>query len=110
MRYLIDFYSERVEHSIYALPKMLAVRFVALAERMETYGPNLGEPHTNAMGEGLFELRLKSPEGIARVFYCAVVDRRIVMLHCFVKKAQQTPRKELEIARKRLQEIKSGNV
>jgi phage-related protein len=44
------------------------------------------------------------------VFYCAVVGRRIVMLHCFVKKTQQTPRKELEIARKRLQEAKSGNV
>ncbi|PVX71268.1 type II toxin-antitoxin system RelE/ParE family toxin [Paraburkholderia unamae] len=52
MGYRIDFYSERVERSIYALPKMLAVRFVALAERMEQHGPNLGEPHTKAMGDG----------------------------------------------------------
>lgn len=110
MGYRIDFYSERVERSIYALPKKLAVRFVALAERMEQHGPNLGEPHTKAMGDGLYELRLKGAEGIARVFYCAIVDRRVVMLHCFVKKPQQTPHKELEIARKRHQEVKSGNL
>ncbi|MEM5421380.1 type II toxin-antitoxin system RelE/ParE family toxin [Paraburkholderia ferrariae] len=62
------------------------------------------------MGDGLFELRLKGAEGIARVFYCAIVDRRVVMLHCFVKKTQQTPHKELEIARKRHPEVKSGNL
>jgi phage-related protein len=110
MRYEIDFYSDRVERSIAALPKMLAVRFIALAERMEQHGPNLGEPHTKSLGGGLFELRLKSAEGIARVFYCAIVDRRIMMLHCFVKKTQQIPSKKLEIARKRLLEMKNGNV
>ncbi|WP_415774338.1 type II toxin-antitoxin system RelE/ParE family toxin [Paraburkholderia sp. J7] len=89
---------------------MLAVRFVSLAERMEQHGPNLGEPHTKAMGDGLFELRLKAAEGLARVFYCAIVDRRVVMLRCYVKKTQQTPHKELEIARKRHREVRSGNL
>jgi phage-related protein len=92
------------------LPKTLLARFFALADRMEVYGPNLGEPHTKAMGDGLFEMRLKGAEGIARVFYCAIVDRRIVMLHAFVKKTQATPQNELQIARKRLQEIKNGNL
>lgn len=36
---------------------------------MEIYGANLGEPHTKAFGDGLFELRLKGAEGIARVFW-----------------------------------------
>ena len=72
---------------------------------MEVYGPDLGMPHTRAMGEGLFELRLKAPEGIARVFYCTIVSRRIVMLHQFVKKSNKTPRRELDIARKRMREI-----
>jgi phage-related protein len=73
---------------------------------MEQHGPNLGEPHTRYMGGGLFEMRLKGAEGIARVFYCSIVDHRIVMLHWFLKKSQQTPRNELEVARKRLLEIK----
>jgi phage-related protein len=62
-------------------------------------------PHTRAMGGGLFELRIKAAEGIAQVFYCTVVDRRIVFLHQFVKKTERTPPKELEIARRRMKEV-----
>jgi phage-related protein len=72
---------------------------------MEEYGPDLGMPHTRSMGGGLFELRIKAAEGIARVFYCTVVDRRIVILHQFVKKSEKTPPKELEVARRRMKEV-----
>jgi len=58
------------------------------------------------MGDGLFELRLKAAEGIARVFYCTLVGRRIVILHQFVKKTDKTPQRELEVARRRLKEVK----
>lgn len=75
---------------------------------METYGPDLGMPHTRAMGEGLFELRLKAAEGIVRVFYCTLIDRRIIMLHQFIKKSEKTPRKELEIAKRRMKEVKDA--
>lgn len=51
---------------------------------------------------------LESEEGIARVLYCTVAGQRIVMLHQFVKKTDKTPRKELEIARKRVKEVKDG--
>lgn len=72
-------------------------------------GANLGEPHTRAMGDGLFELRLKGPEGIARVFYCTLVGKRIVMLHSFVKKTQKTPARELRTAQARMKEIKNAH-
>lgn len=52
-----------------------------------------------------FELRLKDADGIARVFYCVVSGRRIVMLHSFIKKTQATPKRELEIARRRKKEM-----
>jgi phage-related protein len=81
-------------------------RFIRYAERMEVYGPDLGMSHTRAMGDGLFELRLKGPEGIARVFYCTLSGRRVMMLHHFVKKTQKTPTKEIDIARKRMKEVK----
>jgi phage-related protein len=72
---------------------------------MIEFGPNLGMPHTRAMGEGLFELRVKGQAGIAKVFYCTVVQQRMVMLHAFIKKSQQTPKRELETAKRRLQEV-----
>jgi phage-related protein len=52
-------------------------------------------------------LRLKGAEGIARVFYCTLIGRQIVMLHCFVKKSQKTPIKERKIAEKRMKELQS---
>jgi phage-related protein len=75
---------------------------------MQIYGPDFGMPHTRAMGHGLFELRLKAAEGAARVFYCTIVDRQIVMLHQFVKKTERTPAKELAIARRRMKELTNG--
>ena len=72
---------------------------------MEVYGPDLGMPHTRAMGEGLFELRLKAKEGIARVFYCTVIGREIVVLHQFINKSAKTPPRELTVARRRMKEI-----
>lgn len=83
-------------------------RYLRYSDRMEVYGPDLGMPHTRAMGEGLFELRIKAPEGIARVFYCTMVGKKIVILHLFIKKTDKTPSKELEIARRRLKEVKNA--
>jgi phage-related protein len=61
------------------------------------------------MGEGLFELRLKALEGIARVFYCTMTGKKIVMLHQFTKKTDKTPPRELAIARRRLKEVKDAH-
>jgi phage-related protein len=104
----VSFYSQRVEDDVLALPVGLVARFLRYAERMEAFGPDLGMPHTRAMGGGLLELRLKAAEGIARVFYCMVVDRRIVVLHHFVKKTAKTPPRELQIARRRMKDVSHG--
>ena len=88
------------------LPDTLQARYIGLTARMIEHEPNLGLPHTDSFGGGLFELRLKGSEGIARVFFCTMVEREIVMLHSFIKKTQKTPEKELKIAKARLKEWK----
>lgn len=106
--YSIHYYSEAVEQSILMLPDTLAARYIVLTRRMVLMGPNLGEPHSKALGAGLFELRLKGAEGIARVFYCTQVGRRIHMLHGFVKKTQKAPKADLALALARMKEVKDG--
>ena len=106
MTYKISYYSIAVQQDIRKLPETLIARYFALTDRMVTHGANLGAPHTQPMGDGLFELRLKGTDGIARVFYCTLVGKRIVMLHCFVKKTQKTPKRELVLALQRLREVK----
>ena len=83
--------------------------YLRYADRMEVYGPDLGMPHTRAMGGGLFELRLKATEGIARVLYCTMIGKRIMILHQFTKKTKKTPPKELGIARRRMKEVKDAD-
>ena len=106
MTYSISYYSREVQEDIMSLPITLQARYVGLTERMIEYGPNLGLPHTDAMGGGLFELRLKGAEGIARVFFCTLVEKEIAMLHSYIKKSQKTPDKELKIAKLRMKEMK----
>src|SRR6266576_6270205 len=52
-------------------------------------------------GRGLFELRVKA----SRIFYCFKPGGVIVLLHGFIKKSQKTPRREMEIAQKRMEEV-----
>lgn len=106
MAYTISYYNEAVQAEIMNLPATLQARYIGLTARMAVYGANLGKPHTEAFGGGLFELRLKGAEGIARVFYCTLVGRRIVMLHSFIKKSQKTPANERRIAEERMKEVK----
>ena len=106
MIYSIAYYSHEVQEEIMGLPVTLQARYIGLTSRMIEYGPNLGLPHTNAFGGGLFELRIKGVEGIARVFFCTMVKQEIVMLHSFIKKTKKTPERELKVAKLRMKELK----
>jgi hypothetical protein len=106
MVYFITYYSQAVQVEIMNLPATLQARYIGLTDRMMEHGPHLGLPHTDAFGGGLFELRLKGIEGIARVFFCTMIGQEIVMLHSFIKKTQKTPDKELRIAKERMKELK----
>ncbi len=84
MDYTIEYFDEEVQERILELPDTLAARYVVLTRLITAIGPNLGPPHTDAFGDGLFELRL-------------------------IKKTQKTPPKEIELARKRMKEVKNAN-
>jgi len=68
----------------------------------------LGLPHTKAIDKGLFELRIKSKEGIARVFFCTKIGKKIIILHSYIKKSQKIPKRELKIAISRMNEVKDN--
>ncbi|MDP1633283.1 MAG: type II toxin-antitoxin system RelE/ParE family toxin [Gallionella sp.] len=108
MNWRIIYFSERVRSDVLALPSGIRADYLRLSELMEEHGADLRMPHSKAMGSGLFELRPKGPEGIGRVFYCTQVGQVIVVLHSFIKKTQKTPNNELEIAVRRLKEVKNA--
>jgi phage-related protein len=108
MDWRIIYFSERVRSDVLALPPGIRADYLRLSKLMEEHGADLRMPHSKAIGSGLFELRPKGPEGIGRVFYCTQVGQVIVVLHSFIKKTQKTPNNELEIAVRRLKEVKNA--
>jgi phage-related protein len=102
MSYSIDYFHARVKAEIENWPDGILADYARMVELLIEFGPNLRMPHSRPMGSGLFELRPHGREGMGRVFYCFVVGQRVVILHAFIKKTQDTPEKELKIARKRM--------
>jgi phage-related protein len=82
--------------------------YARLVELLIEHGPRLRLPHSRALGGGLFELRPRGRSGIGRAFYCFLHGGRIVVVHAFVKKTEQTPDRELALARRRAREVQSG--
>jgi len=107
MEWEITYYNEKVQKTIYKWPVGIRAFYARTTERMIVFGPNLGMPFTRSMGEDLFEIRVRGKEGIGRAFFCIAVERKIVILHAFIKKTNKTPRKELNIARERLSEVQN---
>ena len=69
------------------------------------FGWPVGMPLCRSLGGGLWEVRSSLPHGrITRVIFC-VSAGHMVLLHGFQKKTQQTPQPDLELARKRQNEI-----
>jgi len=70
MSWSIEYYSPKLEKEILKLPVSLLARYFHLTDLMLEFGSNLGMPHTKAIDDGLFELRVKGKEGIARAPDC----------------------------------------
>ncbi|MCG6537423.1 MAG: type II toxin-antitoxin system RelE/ParE family toxin, partial [Syntrophales bacterium LBB04] len=107
-KYTIEYFHSNVKNDIENWPDGILADYARLVELLLEFGSNLRLPHSRAMGDGLFELRPRGREGIGRALYCFVIGQRIVMLNAFIKKTQETPEKELRIARKRMKEVQNG--
>lgn len=108
MAFEIEYFHERVLAEVESWPVDILADYARLAELLAEHGPNLRLPHSRAFGDGLFELRPRGRSGIGRAFYCFLVGRRVVVPYAFVKKTQETPDRELKLARRRLKELQDG--
>lgn len=74
-----------------------------IAALLEELGPHhVREPHVKHLEDKLWEMRLTGRDGIARAIYFTALERRLIVVRAFVKKTQKTPRREIEIARRRM--------
>jgi len=72
------------------------------------YGWPLGMPLVDNLGKGLWEVRTKlSSSRISRVIFF-MDDNTMILVHGFIKKTQQTPKNELDLALERKREYESA--
>ena len=72
-------------------------------------GPELREPHSKHVEDGIFELRAKQGSDISRILYFFFVGKKAILTNGFVKKSAKTPRKEIELAKKYRSDYENSN-
>ncbi len=107
MTWIVSTLNDLVDAEIEALPADMRARLVRLSEIIEHHGlAALPRDAVDHLGDKLWELRIRGRTGISRALYVTASGQRVVILRVFVKKAQKTPQRELELARTRLRDLK----
>lgn len=97
---------ETVDAEIEALPNDQKAKFFWIVKLIQEHGlERVREPYVKHIESGLWEIRMKGRDGISRALYVVAKPKRVVVLKVFVKKTQKTPRKEIQQALKKAEEI-----
>jgi phage-related protein len=91
-----------VEDFIKSLDEHTQDKFIYKKELLEYFGPALRHPHTDSVGDSIFELRFRGSEGQVRVLFFFFHKKQIILLHGFVKKTRKTPAGDIKTAKKRM--------
>ena len=92
--------TEPVREFLLSLNRKMLAKVVREIELLSVNGPELREPYSKSMGDGIFELRAKVGTDITRVLYFFVVGRKIILTNGFVKKTDKTPKAQINLAKK----------
>ena len=98
-RYEVIFYEtpdgkQPAKEFLLSLPPKMRAKMLRTIEIVGENGPDLREPYSKCLEEGIFELRAKVGSDISRVLYFFYIGKRIVLTNGFVKKTQKTPKNE----------------
>ena len=97
------FHPEAYEE-IMALDDTMKGKALVALDKLESKGNELRPPHTDIIQEGLFELRAGKKD-ITRTFFAFAKGKKIYILRTFIKKTAKTPKSEILLSLKRLEEL-----
>jgi phage-related protein len=102
----VEVLNDTVRSELDALPLEIRARLIRLERLISQVGlETLREPHVKHLEGKLWEMRVTGRDGIARAIYVTAIGRRVVIVRAFIKKTQQTPRSEIELASRRAKEV-----
>ena len=96
----IRIFDSSLEKFIKSLQKPILAKVLRIIDLLEMFGQKLGLPHTKKVSTNLFELRISGKQEV-RIFY-SFHKSKIFLLCGFIKKSQKIPKKEINIAIKKM--------
>ena len=97
--------NEPVADFVDSLPVEVQAKILRLIDLLANYGVFLKEPYTKQIKGKLRELRITGRSGRSQNPLLCLWNRRVVLLHGFVKKTRKTPIREIDIAERRLNDF-----
>lgn len=91
--------TEPAKEFLLSLDKKMRAKLLFTIDLLADNGPELREPYSKPLGNGIFEVRAKVGSDISRVLYFFVIGRRVILTNGFIKKTQKTPTVEIERAK-----------
>lgn len=91
---------EPVKEFILEQDSKMKAKILRMIEMLSENGPELREPYSKILDEGIFELRIKQSSNISRILFFFFVEGQIILTNGFLKKTQKTPVSEIEKAKK----------
>ena len=90
-------------------PRLRAKVFRGI-DLLANHWPLIAEPHVKpvAGSDGLWELREQMGNIRIRLFFFQLSKDKLVMIHGYSEKTQKIPKRELETAERKMQEIRRG--
>ena len=102
MRWTVETLNAAVDAEIAALPADMQARYLRFVDVIQQAGfEGLPRESVKHLEGKLWELRMTGRDGISRAIYVTATRRRVVVVRVFIKKTQQTPERELRLARER---------
>ncbi len=92
----IKFVDDSIEDFIKSLEPQTISKVLRTLDLLEEFGHRLGMPHTKKIDGAILELRIIGKQNVR--FLYAYHKKAIVVLHCFIKKTQKMPVRELHTA------------
>jgi phage-related protein len=106
MSWTFVFVNSEAKAELDTLSVDLRASFERIVRLVQSFGlERVHEPYIKHIEGHIWEMRLRGRDRIARALYLTASGRRVVILRVFVKKTQKTPRREIELARRRAQEV-----
>ncbi len=105
----VEFLNDAVEEEFDRFPAEIQAKVIHVTQLIEEFGIlHIRRPYIKHIQGKIWEIRASGKDKTGRCLYLTAQGKRVILLRCFTKKSQKTPKREIEIAHQRAKEIDNG--